>query len=191
MWLAGTSRLPFSWHTRGIWERIKRAGLLAATMLQTQGRAPIDDCHRFSDLHYPGQKQVAALSLVALAPAPSRGKQKLIGEVFRSSPPIEAQADGSSTATFKIDSTPFAVHGSTTTDKVFNNSTQAFRKVMLESGGSVLRCRMVLSSGTMLQQKVRQRRRKVVLSSEPRFNSQQREGQGLLYTASAQRAVSH
>ncbi|KAF5526558.1 hypothetical protein CGCA056_v002817 [Colletotrichum aenigma] len=107
-------------------------------MLQTQGRAPIDDCHRFSDLHYPGQKQVAALSLVALAPAPSRGKQKLIGEVFRSSPPIEAQADGSSTATFKIDSTPFAVHGSTTNDKVFNNSTQAFRKVMLGSGGSVV-----------------------------------------------------
>ncbi|KAF0318285.1 hypothetical protein GQ607_014522 [Colletotrichum asianum] len=75
-----------------------------------------------------------------LSTVPDQGQPalELIDQAFQTSPPIEAQADGSSTATFKINSTLYAVHGTTSDDKAFNTSTQAFREVKLGPGGSVV-----------------------------------------------------
>ncbi|KAJ0287126.1 hypothetical protein COL940_002668 [Colletotrichum noveboracense] len=80
--------------------------------------------------------------LLSTVPRQGQPAVDLIDQAFQSSPPIEAQADGSSTATFKIDSTIYAVIGTTSNDKAFNTSTPTYREVELGPGGSVVGIKM-------------------------------------------------
>ncbi|KAF4846978.1 hypothetical protein CGCSCA4_v005945 [Colletotrichum siamense] len=63
-------------------------------------------------------------------------------QVYQLSPPIEAQADGSSTANFKIKGTFFAVQGSRASGNTSSISTQESRKIHLGPGGSVFGIKM-------------------------------------------------
>ncbi|KAK1849234.1 hypothetical protein CCHR01_08147 [Colletotrichum chrysophilum] len=63
-------------------------------------------------------------------------------QVYQLSPPIEAQADGSSTANLKIEGTFFAVQGSRASGNTSSISTQEFRKIHLGPGGSVFGIKM-------------------------------------------------
>lgn len=81
--------------------------------------------------------------LLSTVPRQGQPAVELIDQAFQSSPPIEAQADGSSTATFKIDSTTiYAIIGTTSNDKAFNTSTLTYREVKLGPGGSVVGIKM-------------------------------------------------
>ncbi|EQB44589.1 hypothetical protein CGLO_16652 [Colletotrichum gloeosporioides Cg-14] len=63
--------------------------------------------------------------------------QEGAAQLYQLSPPIEAQADGSSTANFKIEGTFFAVQGTRASGNTSSISTQEFRKIHLGPGGSV------------------------------------------------------
>ncbi|KAF3802429.1 hypothetical protein GCG54_00003232, partial [Colletotrichum gloeosporioides] len=65
-----------------------------------------------------------SLSARPLTEPPKEGAAQL----YQLSPPIEAQADGSSTANFKIEGAFFAVQGTRASGNTSSISTQEFRK---------------------------------------------------------------